>query len=176
MEQEMEQLSRALRQAESQISRLQWILSFTILIGLGAMGAGAYKLGVLPIEGLTPPMPRRVEAKEFGFYNRHDTRVILEADDKWGLPQLIFMDLKKQYRLGIKVWPEGNGTPGMVFYDDTGMRGNFRMEEDGSSVLNLVGAGKKGEIALAVSRDGTPRLKMTDGTGKVVFEAPSASP
>ena len=175
MEQEIERLASALRRADGQIGRLQWTLAFTILLGLGALGAGAYQANLLPIEGFAPPMPRRVEAKEFGFYNRHDTRVILEADDKWGLPQLIFMDLKKKYRLGIKVWPEGNGTPGMVFYDDSGMRGNFRMEEDGAAVLNLVGEGKKGGIALSVSHDGSPHLKMTDGTGKVVFEAPSAS-
>jgi hypothetical protein len=64
----------------------------------------------------------------------------------------------------------------MVLYDKMarGMRGNFRMAEDGSTVLNLVGEGQKGGIALAVAPDGTPSLKMTDRNGKVLFEAPTA--
>jgi hypothetical protein len=175
LELEVERLAAAVRRAEGQISALQWTLAFVVLLGLGGAAAGLYQAGLIPIENLTPPMPRRVEAREFGYYNRFGTRVVLEADDKWGLPQLIFMDLKKNYRLGIKVWPEGDGTPGMVFYDKSGMRGNFRMEGDGSAVINLVGEHQKGGIALAVAPDGTPSLKMTDKAGKVLFQAPAAS-
>jgi hypothetical protein len=151
---------------------LQWSFAGVVLLVAGVLG-GLYAAGILHIEGLSPVV-RKVEAKEFGFYNRFDTRVVLEADDKWGLPQLIFMDLKKRYRLGIKVWPEGDGTPGMVFYDQSGIRGNFRMIDDGTAVLNLVGEHEKGGIALAVTPDGTPSLKLTDKTGKVVFQAPAA--
>jgi hypothetical protein len=173
LEEEIGRLSAAVRRAEGRIRVLQWSLGLVVLLGLAGAGAGLYQAGLIPIEGLTPPMPRRLEAREFGFYNRFGTRVVLEADDKWGLPQLIFMDLKKEYRLGIKVWPEGDGTPGMVFYDKSGMRGNFRMDGDGSAVINLVGEHQKGGIALAVAPDGTPSLKMTDKSGKVMFEAPS---
>ena len=174
---EFEFLAAMVKKAQRQIQILQWSLLVVVLLMAGALG-GLYASGNLHIEGLSPAVVRRVDAQEFGFYNRFDTRVILEADDKWGLPQLIFMDLKKRYRLGIKVWPEGDGTPGMVFYDQGGMRGNFRMDEDGSAVLNLVGEGEKGRkggIALAVAPDGTPKLKLTDKTGKVLFQAPTAA-
>ncbi len=176
-EPEVERLAAMARQALRQIRILQWSFLGLVILVAGTIG-GLYAAGSLHIEGLSPPVVRRVEAKEIGFYNRFDTRVILEADDKWGLPQLIFMDLKKRYRLGIKVWPEGDGTPGMVFYDQGGMRGNFRIDEDGTAVLNLVGEGEKGRkggIALAVTPNGTPTLKLTDKTGKVLFQAPAAS-
>jgi hypothetical protein len=171
---EVERLSAALGKAEGRIGRLQWSLVIAVLLGLAGGAAGLYQAGLLPIEGLAPAVARKVEAREFGFYNRFDTRVVLEADDKFGLPQLIFMDLKKRYRMGIKVWPEGDGTPGMVFYDQSGMRGNFRMDGDGAAVLNLVGEGQKGGIAMTVAPDGTPSLKMTDKAGKVMFQAPAA--
>ena len=173
LEQESAGLKARLKSATLQISVLQLALLF-ILAGLAGGGYYAIHTGMLRIDGLSA-VARSVEAKEFGFYNRFGTRVVLEADDKFGLPQLIFMDLYKNYRLGIKVWPEGDGTPGMVFYDQTGMRGNFRMEGDGSSVLNLVGEEKKGGIALAVAKDGTPSLKLTDKTGKVLFQVPAPS-
>ncbi len=175
LEQEVERLWSSVRRAEGRIRTLQWTLASVVLLGLGGAAAGVYQAGLIPIEGLAPPMSHRVEAREFGFYNRFGTRVVLEADDKWGLPQLIFMDLKKEYRLGIKVWPEGDGTPGMVFYDKSGMRGNFRMDGDGSAVINLVGEHQKGGIAMAVTPDGTPSLKLTDKAGKVLFQVPAAS-
>jgi hypothetical protein len=175
LEREADRLAAAVKQATRQIGILQWSFAGLVLIVAGAI-VGLYQAGFLQIAGISPSVVRRVEAKEFGFYNRFDTRVILEADDKWGLPQLIFMDLKKNYRMGIKVWPEGgDGTPGMVFYDHTGMRGNFRMDENGASVLNLVGEKQKGSIALAVAKDGTPSLKVTDPTGKVLLQVPAAS-
>lgn len=175
LEREVERLSAAVRQAAGRIRFLQWSLALVVLLGLAGGALGLYRARLLPIQGLTPPVATLVEAQEFGFYNRFNTRVVLEDDDKWGLPQLIFMDLKKRYRMGIKVWPEGDGTPGMVFYDQSGMRGNFRMEEDGAAVLNLVGQGQKGGIALAVAPDGTPSMKLTDKAGKVLFQAPAAS-
>jgi hypothetical protein len=174
-EEELERLSAAVRRAEGRIRALQWSFALVALLGLGGTAAGLYQAGLIPIAGFAPPMPRRVEAREFGFYNRFGDRLILTADDKFGLPQLIFMDLKKEYRLGIKVWPEGDGTPGMVFYDKSGMRGNFRLDGDGSAVINLVGEHQKGGIVLAVAPDGTPSLKMTDKSGKVLFEAPSVA-
>jgi hypothetical protein len=175
LEEEIERLAAAVRRAEGRVRALQWSLALVVVLGLGAAAAGLYQAGLIPIEGLAPPMPRRVEAREFGFYNRFGERLILTADDKFGLPQFIFMDRHKNYRLGIKVWPEGDGTPGMVFYDGGGMRGNFRMDGDGSAVINLVGEHQKGGIAMAVSPDGTPSLKMTDRSGKVLFEAPAAA-
>ena len=95
--------------------------------------------------------------------------------DKFGYPNLVFMDLKKQYRMGVKVWPEGGGTPGLVFYDSTGIRGHLRMDENESSVLKLTGAKQKGEISLSVSADGDPKLIVTDKAGKVIFAVPEGA-
>ena len=139
----------------------------------------ARELGYVTIAGLGPSVSPRIEAKEYGLYNRKDLRVLLGTLDKWGLPNLIFMDLEKQYRMGLKVWPEGGGTPGMVFYDKSGIRGNFRIEEDGSTVLNLLSQGKpggnggKGAIRLSVSADGDPAIEMTDREGTVVGRLPA---
>jgi hypothetical protein len=73
------------------------------------------------------------------------------------------------------VWPEGGGTPGLVFYDNTGIRGNLRMDDNNGSVLNLMGANKKGKITLAVSNDGDPTVVVTDKAGKVIFEVPQGA-
>ncbi len=174
LEQEAARLSARVEQASRRVGLLQWSF-FGLILALAGGVVGLFEAGILHIEGLSPSVARRVEAKEFGFYNRFDTRVVLEADDKFGLPQLIFMDLQKRYRLGIKVWPEGDGTPGLVFYDQSGMRGNFRMDGDGATVLNLVGEGQKGGIAMSVAADGTPSLKLTDKAGKVLFQVPATS-
>src|SRR5437868_5055663 len=133
-EREVDRLAAAVKEAMRQVRVLQWSFLGVVFVILGA-GAGLFEAGLVHIEGLSPSVARKVEAKEFGFYNRFDTRVVLEADDKFGLPQLIFMDLKKNYKMGIKVWPEGDGTPGMVFYDQSGLRGNFRMDGSGATVL-----------------------------------------
>ena len=95
--------------------------------------------------------------------------------DKFGYPNLVFMDLQKHYRMGVKVWPEGGGTPGLVFYDSTGIRGNLRMDENNGSVLNLMGADKKGKITLAVSKEGDPTVVVTDKSGKVIFAVPQGA-
>jgi hypothetical protein len=174
LEQETKRLASSLKSANQQISFLQMAL---LLLTAAAVGGGYYAIttGKVRVEGLSPAVMKSVETNEFGLYNRFGTRVVLGADDKFGLPQLIFMDLQKRYRLGIKVWPEGDGTPGMVFYDQSGMRGNFRMDEGGAAVLNLAGEGQKGGIAMAVSADGTPSLKMTDQSGKLLFQVPAAT-
>jgi hypothetical protein len=134
-----------------------------------------HEMGMLKLEGLTGGVAKTVESKEFGLYNRDGNRVILADYDKFGYPNLVFMDLKKQYRMGVKVWPEGGGTPGLVFYDQTGIRGNLRMDDNNGSVLNLIGAGKKGKITLAVSAEGDPSVVVTDKAGKVIFEIPQGA-
>jgi hypothetical protein len=74
--------------------------------------------------------------------------------------------------MGIKVWPDGGGTPGMVFYDNTGIRGNWRMDENNATVLNLMGSNKAGGISLAVSADGDPNVTIKDRSGKIIFQLP----
>ena len=65
-------------------------------------------------------MRRRVETKDFGLYNQKDTRVIFVDDDKFGMPQFIFLDAKKRLRMRLKVFPDGEGSGGVAFYDHTG--------------------------------------------------------
>ena len=130
---------------------------------------------MLRLEWLTGGVLKTVESKEFGFYNRDGTRVFLMDKDKFGYPNLILMDLKKNYRMGVMVLPEGEGTPGLVFYDSSGLRGHLRMTGDQASVLKLTGAKEKGSILLSVSAEGDPRLIMTDKSGKVMFAVPEGA-
>ncbi len=180
LEREVARLSAAL-EASKKSFRSRWWASFIAAVFVIAGAVVAHETGSITISGLAPSVAKRLEAKEFGLYNRKDLRVLLGTLDKWGLPNLIFMDLEKQYRMGLKVWPEGGGTPGMVFYDKSGIRGNFRIEEDGSTVLNLLSQGKpggqggKGGIRMAVNADGDPSLEITDRDGKVVTRLPARS-
>ena len=174
LEQETRSLAARLKQANSQIGFLQ----LALLIGAAALIGGGYYLittGKLQIEGLSSEVANRVEAKDIGFYNQKGTRVIFFDDDKFGMPQIIFLDAKKRLRMRLLVFPDGEGSGGLAFYDSTGWRGVLRMEGDETSVLNLVGKGQKGGIAMAVAPDGTPSLKMTDKDGKILWQAPTKS-
>lgn len=172
---ETERLARRLEQLSKRVQALQFLL---VILVLGLVGGG-YALvqgGIVTIAGGGDAVAKSIKAREIGLVNRKGDRLVLADDDKFGNPNLIFMDLQKNYRMGIKVWPEGNGTPGMVFYDHSGTRGTFRMMEDGAAVLNLMGEGGKGGISLSVAPDSTPSLKLTDKAGKVLFEVPTPAP
>jgi hypothetical protein len=174
LEKEAERLEKALSRARSETRALQWLISGVAILAAGA-GFYLHEIGILRLKGLTREPDKTVESQEFGLYNRKGDRVMLTDYDKFGYPNLVFMDLEKHYKMGIKVWPEGGGTPGMVFYDDTGIRGNWRMDEKNATVLNLMGRGKTGRITLAVSADGEPSLSITDKQGKVLFEVPQGA-
>ncbi len=172
LERETERLSGLLKKARSEVRALQWLVAGAAILTAGA-GVYLHEAGILKLKGKAPE--KSVEAQEFGLYNRQGDRVLLTDYDKFGYPNLVLMDLKKQYRMGIKVWPEGGGTPGMVFYDDTGIRGNWRMDENNATVLNLMGRGKSGRITLAVSAEGEPSLTVMDRHGKMLFEVPKGN-
>jgi hypothetical protein len=171
LERETERLAARLKSANAQISFLQLV----VLVGAVGLIGGGYHLittGKLQVEGFSP-VANRVEAKDFGFYNKKDTRTVFFDHDKFGMPQIIFLDAQKRLRMRLKVFPDGDGSGGLAFYDATGWRGVFRMQGDETSVLNLVGKKQKGGIAMAVTPDGMPSLKMTDKDGKVLWEAPT---
>jgi hypothetical protein len=174
LEKEVERLSGLVRKLGRTVQSLTWLV-----IGGPVLCAAAlvtlHEMGMFKLDGLTGGVSQTVESREFGLYNRAGDRVMLCDYDKFGYPNLVFMDLQKAYRMGVKVWPEGGGTPGLVFYDKTGIRGNLRMDENNGSVLNLMGAGKKGKITLAVSDEGNPSLVIIDKTGKVIFEVPQGA-
>jgi hypothetical protein len=178
LEEETKRLAAMLKTATNQISVLQMIL---LLAAMGLFGGGYYLIttGKLRIEGLSPAVAQTVEAKEFGFFNRAGTRVMFDADDKFGNPQIIFLDDKKRLRMRLKVWPDGGGSAGVALYDHTGWRGMFRMDgaTDGEmdAVLSLKGKGQTGGIDMTVAADGTPSLKLTDKVGTVLWEAPTKS-
>jgi hypothetical protein len=172
LEQETKHLASLLKTANHQISFLQIAL---LLISAGMIGGGYYAVttGKLRIEGLSPAVAKTVEAREFGLYNRFGTRVAFDTDDRFGQPRFTFLDDKKGLRMRLMVLPDGGGNGALALYDQTGWRGMFRMEQDSSSSLKLVGEGQKGGIDMTVDRDGTPGLKLTDKSGKVLWEAPT---
>jgi hypothetical protein len=157
---------------------LKWVGGGCLVFALAITTAPLFiNLSDLPFLGhLYGGLRKKVEANEFGMYSRQGPRVLIADDDKFGYPNLIFLDTHKNYRMAVKVWPEGDGTPGLVFYDSSGIRGNLRLEADGNSVLNLLGQGGKGGIALSVKPDGTPSLKMTGKDGELILELPGAKP
>jgi hypothetical protein len=174
LEQEVERLSLTVRKLGQTAQSLTWLVVGGAVLGTAGLIA-LHEMGMLKLEGITGAVSKTVESREFGLYNRDGNRVMLCDYDKFGYPNLVFMDLQKHYRMGVKVWPEGGGTPGLVFYDDTGIRGNLRMDDDNGSVLNLMGANKKGKITLAVSKEGDPAVIVTDKSGKVIFEVPQGA-
>ena len=174
LEQEVTRLSAKLKQASVQISLLQVV----VLLGAAVLIGGGYHLvttGRLRVEGVTPGVAKSIEAKEFGLYNRFNERVMFDADDKFGMPRITLLDAQKRLRMRVMVFPDGDGTGGLVLYDDREYRGVFRMLKDGAVSLSLLGSGRKSGIAMTVKPDGTPSLKMTDKTGKVLWEAPPKS-
>lgn len=174
LEREAEALAAKLKQANAQIGFLQVMF---LLAAAALIGGGYYVVstGRLRIEGLSPALAPRLETKDLGLYNEKDTRVVFFDDDKFGMPQLIFLDAQKRLRMRLKVFPDGDGSGGLAFYDGTGWRGVFRMEGDETATLKLVGKKQKGGIDLTVAPDGTPSLKMTDQDGKVLWQAPPKS-
>jgi hypothetical protein len=174
LEREVERLSVLVRKSGQSVQSLTWlVIGGAVLCTAGLVAL--HEMNMLKLEGITGAVSKTVESREFGLYNRDGNRVMLCDYDKFGYPNLVFMDLQKHYRMGVKVWPEGGGTPGLVFYDSTGIRGNLRMDENNGSVLNLMGADKKGKIMLAVSKDGDPTVVVTDRSGKVIFEVPQGA-
>jgi hypothetical protein len=173
LERETDRLAELVKRTRSEVRALQWLIA-----GVAIMGSGTlfylHEAGIIKLRGMRGEPEKTVESQEFGLYNRKGDRVMLVDYDKFGYPNLVFMDLAKTYKMGVKVWPEGGGTPGMVFYDDRGgTRGNWRMDEKGSTVLNLMGSkGTKGRISLAVTPEGDPHLTVVDRDGKVLLEVP----
>jgi hypothetical protein len=165
---------KLVERSAKEVSSLKLILAAVLVLGSVALFA-LHQMGILKFNMGDAGPAKTVESREFGFYNQDGTRVFLVDKDKFGYPNLILMDLKKRYRMAVKVWPEGDGTPGLVFYDQSGHRGHLRMMDDQSSVLKLTGPKQKGSISLSVSAEGDPSLVITDKSGKVMFAVPEGA-
>ena len=175
LEREVTELAGLHKKARRDVLLLRWVVFALTMVPIAMIYAiSSIRSGSIGIEDVFgSSIPKKVESKEFGLYNRDGKRVFFADYDKWGYPSLVFLDLDLNYRMGLKI--HGDGSPGMVFYDGSGTRASFRMGEDGESQLHLLGRKQKGGIFLNVSSDGTPHLKMSDAEGRLVFEAPGAS-
>jgi hypothetical protein len=165
---------KLVERSAKEINSLKLILAAVFVLGSVALFA-LHQTGILKFDVGNLAPAKTVEGREFGFYNQHGTRVFLIDKDKFGYPNLILMDLKKQYKMGIMVFADGGGTPGLAFYDSSGLRGHLRMNGDQASVLKLTGAKEKGSISLSVSAGGDPSLIITDKAGKVMFAVPEGA-
>jgi hypothetical protein len=172
LERELDELSKLLKKTQRDLGAVQWTLSL-LIIGLFACVFLVRSQIVDPKLVFGSPMPKTLESKNFGLYNRHGQRVMFAQDDKWGYPNILFFDLKLDCKMGVFVYPEDGGSAGIAFYDKSGTRADFRMGENGEALVHLMGEKKRGGILMAVARDGTPSLTMTDKSGKVLFQAPT---
>ncbi|MHC5538373.1 hypothetical protein ACYOEI_09105 [Singulisphaera rosea] len=174
LEQTAALLAQQLKQAERNLSGLKWIF-FGMILVIGVAVTLAVQAGIIRLDELGASVSKTVNSQEYGLHNREGKRVVLSDYDKFGYPSLVFMDINLNYKMGLKVWPlpGGEGMPSLVFYDGSGLRGNFRMEEQGEIVVNLLGQKGKGGITMKVTEDGNPSMKFTDKSGKVLFEAPT---
>ena len=174
LEEESQRLADLVRVSTREVNSLKWILAAVLVLGSAALFA-LHQMGIVKFDTGNSAPAKTVESHEFGFYNQEGTRVFVIEKDKFGYPNLILMDLKKGYRMGIMIFPDGGGTPGLAFYDSSGLRGHLRLNGDHASALKLTGANQKGSISLAVSADGSPSLIITDKSGKVLFAVPEGA-
>jgi len=177
LEQELSHVSDVLKRTERSLGGLQWALA---LLVLGVIAAGILvRNGVIDINQVfnRPAINPKVGSKGFDFFNRNDKRVLLVEDDKFGYPDLIFLDLDLNYKMGITMTPDTEkGAPEIALYGKGGARAQYRLGKNGESLVRLLGEDKKGEILMQVTRDGVPSLTMKDVNGKVLFHAPEGSP
>src|SRR4051812_47147476 len=73
-----------LRAASREVAQMKWVLFAVILLALsGIAGVVAMRSGHLgPRDLFGPELPRTVESKEFGLYNRDGKRVMIADLDK----------------------------------------------------------------------------------------------
>jgi hypothetical protein len=173
LEEVVERLSRQLERSRS--ANLFWRVA-TALIALAAVA-----LVVLPETGYLKIPPLVDAAREggvsstgFTLFNRRAQKTVILDNDKFGTPNLAFIDSKGNYRADFKV--DNDGVAALHFYDAHGKRGRLSVANDAEAVLELTGADGKGGVVVRVDSDGSPRLMLTDATGKTLFQAPSPNP
>jgi hypothetical protein len=173
LERESADLKEQLERASGTVNLLQWMIVILVAAAIGVptyyVQTGKLNTEVLFDQGVS----KTLEAQEFGLHNRDGKRMMFVDYDKFGLPYQLFFDKSLNCKLGLYM-TNGNGE--VTLYDNTGMRASYHMMNDGEARIELFGEKKKGGIVLSTTRDGTPRLTMTDASGKVVFEAPSSVP
>ena len=173
-----EAMSRKLKDLQRQVTIHKWLLLLGILAAIGYFAIPSTVVAdVRRVVGLpdTPQVALQSNAREFGTYNRLGDRVLLENEDKWGLPTVLFWDLKKTCKMMLRIAPEGGGNPIVELYDANGPRVSLSLDGDDTSSVRLFGKQHKGGIALSVTDDGVPSLIMTKPSGEVSLALPEGA-
>lgn len=112
-----------------------------------------------------------IGSAEFSLRNAKNLQMSVLECDKFGAPNLVMMDLKQRYRVGLKVWDDDKAD--LTLYDAQGrLRGRFGVAGDGAVALVLSTEEGKENARLSVSSDGEPTLRLMNAQGNVVFQAP----
>jgi len=173
LEATVEKLARELDRSRS--ANLVWRIA-TALTALTAVA-----LAVLPATGFLK-LPALFDAEEkggvsspgFTLLNRQSRKTVILDNDKYGAPNMAFIDSQGNYRLDLKV--DDGSVAALDFFDARGKRGRFSVANNADAILEVTGAEGKGGLVVRVGADGSPRLKLLDAAGKTLFEAPSATP
>jgi hypothetical protein len=169
----VEKLSRELERSRS--ANVVW----RVATALGALTAIA--LAVLPATGLFK-LPVVFDAEDkgavsspgFTLLNRESRKTVILDNDKYGTPNLAFIDPQGNYRMDLKV--DHGSVAALNFYDSRGKRGRFSVANNSDAILEVTGAEGKGGVVIRVGADGASQFKLLDASGKTLFEAPSAAP
>jgi hypothetical protein len=165
-----------LSKTQRSLGAVQWILSLLVVAAIAAVVL--VRNGTIDPKQVfnQPELASKVQSKGYDFINRNGKRVLLVEDDKFGYPDLIFLDNTLNYRMGITMAPDADGgAPEIALYDSTGTRAQFRTGRENEAFVRLLGQHEKGGILMSVSRDGKPSLTLTDNTGKVLFHVPEGT-
>jgi hypothetical protein len=177
LEREAADLKERLKRTTSAVSLLQWMI---VIVVAAAVGVPTYYVQtgkVRPQILLEKSVSTSLDAQEIGLHNRDGKRVMFADYDKFGQPYVLFFDGGLALKMGLYI---NNGRPEVNLYDNKGTRASLHVAQDGQARLELIGQKdpsglkNKGGVVLSTAQDGTPRLRMTDASGKVLFEAPPA--
>lgn len=176
LERETADLKERLKRTTGEVHLLQWMLVIVVAAAIGVpvyyVQNGKLNTDVLFDKGVS----KSLEAQQIGLHNRDGKRVMFIDYDKLGMPYQLFFDPRDMNCKLALYTTSGHGE--LRLFEANHTRAALRMGEAGESRLELLAdheKGKKGAIELTMTRDGTPRLTMTDASGKVVFEAPAPS-
>jgi hypothetical protein len=173
LEREAADLKERLKRTSGEVHLLQWMLVVVVAAAVGVpvyyIQNGKINTSVLLDKGVS----KSLEAEEFGLHNRKDQRVMYADYDKLGMPYLRFFDDHLNLKMALYMT---DGLPEVTLYNGREERASFHLKGNGEAVLELHGDRKKGGVVLSTAGDGTPKLRMTDASGKVVFEAPTPGP
>lgn len=179
LERQNARLSEWAQRTDRENRLLKWI---GVLAVLGLIGVLAVPRIPVAAEALGLPRPVRLTAtekgvgtQEFSLRNGDDVQMAVLECDKFGAPNLVMLDLKRRYRLGLKVWDDDRAD--LSLFDANGrLRGRFGVAGDGAVALSLSAEEGRDQVRLAIGSDGQPSLVMKDAEGKVVFQAPTPTP